>query len=307
MHFSAVGQEAYLGHDFLQAIEKKTPPDAMVVVIKIKSIEGIRKKSGKLDPFIEMKLVPGDDCAGDQVQRTSMKSDEDQQVIYWEPAQRFQFVVTNKEISKIRFSLYKFNKRTAPEAMGDVHLFLNKAIIDPNDRKQQSMSFLDHENGQSYGKFTFDITYSTFHHEVNTQEQTVKEYQRWSPASGWGNVRNVHMFPTDPHAWMSEDGERWTRDDDIDKISVRMLPEGWMVQKGWTVPAIIGNPEGWQYALVRAVRNLVELHYFKFCESLCLHVMNLFLRILKVFLGSDSLKTIVRIINNTSSLLKLLE
>ena len=67
-------------------------------------IVGADSFSGLSDPYFELTLKPGDPVAGEQHQRSTAKSRTLEPV--WEPPERFQFIVSNLENSRIVLSWY---------------------------------------------------------------------------------------------------------------------------------------------------------------------------------------------------------
>lgn len=96
-----------LGIEFLNGIrtEKQLPTNTTVIIIKLKALVKMPGSTSDLTgPYVELKLFPSDDVAGDQLQRSSYKAGEKNP--RWEPPERFQFLITDKEASKLKFAVY---------------------------------------------------------------------------------------------------------------------------------------------------------------------------------------------------------
>ena len=68
-----------LGTTFLKSLQSKFPEDGNVIIIKLRAIKNQKEAknySGYSGPYVEMKLFPPDDVAGDQLQRSSFKPGE---------------------------------------------------------------------------------------------------------------------------------------------------------------------------------------------------------------------------------------
>ena len=79
--------------------------DSRVIIVKVISAHGIAAADsfyGTSDPYVELVLRPGDPVAGEQNQHTSARSRTLEPK--WDPPERFQFIVSNLETSRIVLS-----------------------------------------------------------------------------------------------------------------------------------------------------------------------------------------------------------
>jgi len=96
--------------------------DAQVVTILLDEVKNIPVGDfgtfgNTSHPYVEMRLIPGDPVAGVQNQRSAIKPDTTHPL--WEPAERFQFVVSKPQTTKILISVYHYNGTPEPKTFGD--------------------------------------------------------------------------------------------------------------------------------------------------------------------------------------------
>jgi hypothetical protein len=81
--------------------------DAQVIILKLcraSGVAGVDGFSGLSDPYFELSLKPGEPVAGEQHQRSTAKSRTLEPK--WDPPERFQFIVSDLENSRIVLSWY---------------------------------------------------------------------------------------------------------------------------------------------------------------------------------------------------------
>ena len=138
-----------LAEPLLKSLE--LPVESTVVVIKLRTLHGIaagNSYSGLSDPFVEFKLIPKDNLAGDQLQRSSNKTSTLNP--RWEPAERFQLIASKKESQKVIMSVYHFNpngKDASP--LGDAFLFLKDVTDVPSVKK---IKLIEPSTGKAKGE-----------------------------------------------------------------------------------------------------------------------------------------------------------
>lgn len=248
------GKKHSQGQSFLSSLEsnQNVHMNDLVVVIKIVELHNIgemRVKNEALQPYVEMKLLPSDGIAGEQLQRTSFRSNPPESLVQWTPQESFTFLVTKPAISKIRFSLVQFNRSADDVPFGDVNLYLKGA--DPHKTVKSplmSLPFVSNRNGHKLGEIRFKIEYKTFYDALSTYEERVFEYQRFLPIVGhggqWGS--KDHLLPTDPGAWFNEETQTWGRH----SLEEVLTPndKSLTVVKNWHTVASNDESEPWSYA-----------------------------------------------------------
>jgi hypothetical protein len=71
---SKAGRKVQLDRDYLETIKSSVASDALVAIVRVKALHGINQyavQGDELCPYVEMKLIPPDSIAGEQVQKTS--------------------------------------------------------------------------------------------------------------------------------------------------------------------------------------------------------------------------------------------
>ena len=215
------------------------PDNTKVVIIKVHSargIEGVNTFSKSSEPYAEIKLRPPDPVAGEQVKCTSKRPPTLEP--RWEPAEKFQFIVTNPSTSKIVISLYHFNGTSNPVGLGDTAIAV-KDITDVSTTK--SLKLKNPDTGKMRGDIEIEVCTKLAIDASNEEEHLVYEYQRWQAVIGWGHS----LLPGDPGRWSSANGTRFEKE--FDNI-VPDIPTGWVVMKAWSTVSTTTDPEGWQYS-----------------------------------------------------------
>lgn len=218
----------------------KLPGGNSIVVVRLVSLDNIGSNSlkGAADSFVELRLLPSDEVAGFQLQRSEIRTDSNNPV--WTPSARFDFLVSRLHNSKIVVSVYNF------QLIGE-HLQLGDAVLHLKDISHKSMIKVLklHTDDGTRGQVHLEYYVNTPDQQSREQEHMVYEFQRWQPGRQWG-FGHGHFLPSDPGRWGSADGSVFHNN--IDAVA-QPIPEGWVVRKSWYTMATDKDPDGWQYAI----------------------------------------------------------
>jgi hypothetical protein len=242
-----------LGSALLKRLFSRLPKQTPVYIVRLKSAEGLVSPDGNLsgtaDSFVELKMIPDDVIAGDQLQRSSNKPDTLNPK--WIPPERFQFICNNKDSARIIFSIFSFHIRKERVQLGDAILNLKDLPIkvegDFNNEARsvdKTLKIIDPETGKSHGTISVVVELLTCEEAVSIQEHTVYEYQRWQPIVYWGASRPGHLLPSDPGKWSNDTGLRFG--DAINEVAPP-IPASFVITKNWYVLATEHDQDGWTY------------------------------------------------------------
>lgn len=136
-------------------------------------------------PFAELKMLPADHVAGEQMQRGTMKVDTLNPS--WEPPERYHFFVTPGPEPKILLSVYHHSvtQPDQPYPLGDGILHLKPGDY-VADFVHQTVQLVTSE-GKKKGEV--DIVLRTYPPEYGglVRHEIVYEFERWQPFVKWGN------------------------------------------------------------------------------------------------------------------------
>jgi len=154
-------------------------------------------------------------------------------------------------------SIFHFNSSKEKDSipLGDAQIKLKDfqpGVLSPESTSNNPnevlkvVKIINPQNGKPAGEAEVIVSVLTLDEACNVQEHTVYEFQRWSPVHNWGNQDSpIHLLPTDPGRWCSEDGKRFGKD--MESVAPQ-LPPGWEITKSWRTYGTDFDPEGWQYA-----------------------------------------------------------
>lgn len=231
-----------LGYAFISKFLSKLSPETEVIVIRLKSIDLkiTHGHAGSISPYVEMKLSP-ESLPGDQYQRSSYKPETFTPA--WAPAERFQFIVTDKQLASITISAFNFSRfQKKHDPLGDVILKLKQ--FNPFSTTQKEIKLIDPETGKGESTIYIDVECMSVSAACSVQEQNVYEYERWRVGKLWGSTKS-HYLPTDPGKYSTADGLKFGHTfDDV----LPALTADWSITKHLFVIATDDDPDGWQYA-----------------------------------------------------------
>lgn len=238
----------------IEDLRVTVPDNALVVIVRLKECSSLLQSAQTTalsGPYVETKLVPSEDIVGDQLQRSSFKPDTYNP--RWEPAERFQFVISDeKELKniKIRFSVYCFRPTSDPNPLGDVSYPLTSLNVSSAAAESVKLKLTHPVTGKAEGEIEFDIVCSTVQRAKSVREQAIFEYQRWVPTASpqWGSTRPGHFLPND-RRWgkcgAGADGASFS--DSMEDVSP-FIPDKWTISKQWATESTSTDAEGWQYS-----------------------------------------------------------
>mmetsp|Transcript_5028 Transcript_5028/g.7683 ORF Transcript_5028/g.7683 Transcript_5028/m.7683 type:complete len:292 (+) Transcript_5028:70-945(+) len=228
----------------LKKLKDELPPSTRVVVIKLEHARDLASAetfSGMSNPYFEMMLKPADKYAGEQQQRSTAKHRTLNP--RWEPAERFQFVVSDMETSRIVISCYHRFNDTETKVLGD-------AVLSTKDVGDQpsitTLKLINPDNGKFHGDVELEVVHMDVNHASSVEEHRVYEYQRWQPVVHWGSDYPGHLLPTDPGRWSTADGKKFG--ETFSEVEPP-LPAGWEVIAPWATTLTTGDLGGWQYSV----------------------------------------------------------
>jgi len=219
----------------------KLPSGDRILVLLLVGLQDVGSAllSGAPDAFLEFRVVPADMTAGDQLQRSEIKTDcHDPK---WVPPARFEFLLSKTQNAKVVVSAYHYNVVGEPLQLGDAVLHLKDVTSHRTMRKSLKL----HSDDGQRGVVHLDCSLLTPDERSREQEHVVFEFQRWQPGIGWGHGQGSFLA-TDPGRWGTLDGSCF--DNNIEKV-VPPLPPGWTVTTPWHTSATDADADGWEYAV----------------------------------------------------------
>ena len=127
-----------------------------------------------------MRLNPIDPIAGEQIKVTSKRPQT--LMPQWDPAEKFQYIVSSRKKSKLVFSVYHFTGTSDPTPMGDGSLALQGIGEDPIEKKVQLMN---PSTGKPKGYVVVEVYTRTAAEVGHEEEHHIFQYQTWGNFSGW--------------------------------------------------------------------------------------------------------------------------
>ena len=227
----------------------RLPGGNIICVVTLVGLEDLGVPGLSILPhaYVEMRLSPAHPVAGNQVQRSDIKSSRKNPK--WTPPAKFKFLVSSSVSSKIIVSVYHFNTLGIgamgvgpPISLGDTVLHL-KGAQDNNSVHSKTLN-LQSDSG-SQGIAHFEYSFRTPDDESRIQEDSVYEFQRWQPGVHWGHG-NGFFLVTDPGRWATLDGARFSNK--IDEVAPP-VQHGWVIAKSWQSTGTDEDPDGWEYAM----------------------------------------------------------
>lgn len=218
----------------------KLPEGKSIVRVSILGLDDLSTPvfKGAVDAYVELRLTPGDENAGEQPQRTEIKTETSQP--RWSPSATFDFLVTKTTNSKVVFSVYHYNFIGDPLLLGDAVLHL-KDVSHALALKKLKL----HTDAGLRGSIDLEVHLKTPDELSREQEHVIYEFERWRAiGSSWGHDKDLHFLRMDPGRWGTLDGSHW--DHSIDKVAPH-VPAGWVVKRSWYTVSTETDPEGWEY------------------------------------------------------------
>lgn len=247
------GFKTELGAPFLDAFDCRLSKDTLILFVIVKRAKELQETGLNLwkHVFVEVKLQPQDNLAGDQLQHTSARPMVlASSGVHWEPAERFQFIVNDAQKSRILVSVFDFSG-SEPVPMGDAVIPLRDMTI-TSGNVTKKLRLLSPSTGKTTGEVEIELEPTTLFYAKTTKMEAVFEYQRWQPGIEWGSGKHS-LLRTDPGRWSSIDGKKFGAD--INEVSTNVSPStgdsnrsNWTVTKPWFVVSTEYDQDGWQYA-----------------------------------------------------------
>ena len=216
-------------------------PEVMICnlnVIKAKGIPGGDPVTKLSNPFLEVRLSPGDPGFGEQKMRGSNKTSTIDPE--WMPYERFQFRLEDLSKGRFVFSLYHLLPMRPPVPLADAVLNL-RDLKRGMRNKAFKLKLKESETGEVHGTLHIQISIMSVHEASHIQEHAIYEYQRWN--GGWGSTD--HFLPMDPGRWSTLDGKKYGLE--IDDIAPP-VPPGWRIKQAWFTGPTSTDPDGWEYS-----------------------------------------------------------
>lgn len=230
-----------LGLPFLEEISDQLNSDTVIVKLKLQRLEKLDEYANSISSlFVEFRLLH-EDKIGDQKQRSSSKNSFNHAI--WTPAERFQFILTAKESTKILISVQKYTLANKIESVADA-IVSCKPFQLGSHFEDKKYKLIRPSNGECMGEVCVDIDCISKEQAAAEQIQSIYEYQRFVPFHEWGSS-SKHFLPTDRGRWSTLNGSLF--DNDIEKIAPRIDPP-WLVSRTWTAHSTDVDPDGWYYA-----------------------------------------------------------
>ena len=254
------GYKSELSTPFLEAhFDKLNNESSCVIVVYLTAIR--EKEKRNLDfhlVYVDLKLLPGDKLAGEQSQKTSVKTSQDNVVCpKWESPERFQFIISSKDIrSRILLSYYEYRDKGKSYPLGDTVLQCND-VLNSSQLVYKTLKLINPANGSVVGDVDINVQVMTPYEARKLHLHSAYEYERWQPVVGWGNYK--HFLPSDPGRWSTSDGKRFS--DKVEDV-VPMDDHVWKVSKNWYTVAHDGDGDGWYYSV-----NFKTLTWFSVAQT----------------------------------------
>jgi hypothetical protein len=230
-----------LGLPFLEEKSNQLNDDSLIVKLKLHKLEKLDDSANSVGSlFVELRLLPQDKI-GDQKQRASSKTSFNH--AKWIPPERFQFILTSKENTKILISIIKYTIANKIEPVADA-IVPCKAFQLGTNFEDKKIKLIRPTDGECMGEVYLDIHCISKEQAASEQIHTIYEYQRFVPFYEWGSSSH-HLLPSDRGRWSTLNGNLF--DNDIEKIAPK-LNSLWSVSKTWTVHSTDVDPDGWYYA-----------------------------------------------------------
>lgn len=211
---------------------------ARVCIIGLDDINAKPVFNGPVDAYVELRLSPSDENAGDQLQRSEIKTESS--CPRWSPPATFDFLVTKMANAKIVFSVYHYNFVGDPLQLGDGVLHLR----DINPVLTSKKLKLHTQTGPK-GTIDIEVHIKTPDEMSRAQEHVIYEFERWRAMTNWGHDKDKNFLASDPGRWGTLDGSHF--DHHIDNVAPPVLA-GWVVKKSWYTISTETDPDGWEYS-----------------------------------------------------------
>lgn len=244
---AAAFRQSELNAPLLDTIVPRLNKDAQFIIVRLRCMRKLpvgNTLTTLTDAVCEIKLVPGDPLAGQQLQTSSIKPENLNP--QWEPPERFQFIMSEKnQNAKILFSVYHYDgkdiKTSAP--IGDALLKFRDLEIS-NVPYVKTLLMICPQDGSQKGEIDIEISVLSSEEAKMVQEDTLYEFERWMPEIEWGHTPK-HFLPTDPGRFCSQDGKQYARElDDVAPV----VPKDFVVTNKWHNIATSKDGDGWQYS-----------------------------------------------------------
>ena len=241
------GYKSELSAPFLEShFDKLSNEQSCVVVVHVTAIREKERRNADFHlVYVDLKLLPGDRLAGEQAQKTSVKTSQEGVVCpKWESPERFQFIISSKDVrSRLLLSYYEYRDNGKSFPLGDTVLSCSD-IVNSSQLIYKTLKLINPANGSIVGDIDINLQVMTPHEARKVHLHSAYEHERWQPVIGWGNYK--HFLPSDPGRWGSSDGRRFSHN--VEDV-VPMDSNVWKVTKNWYTVAHDGDGDGWYYGL----------------------------------------------------------